>query len=172
MSTISLAGGWQLDDTWSLRGGVGLILSGDLHPKAGPKHLVQSGGMIALGIENLYNRGSGNIPTVDFSVFVSASAAETKHPVSEEIISYVASDMRLGARATWNIKDQIFPFVASRVFGGPVSWELDGVQVSGSDIHHYQLALGTALQFGSVGTFIEWAGLGEKSLSAGLSYRL
>jgi len=169
MSTVSLAGGWQLNDTWSLRGGIGLILSGDLHPQMASKQMVQSGGMIALGVENLYHRGSGRIPTLDYSFFISASVAETEHPVSRESISYASSDMRIGARATWNVKDQVFPFVATRVFGGPVNWELNGVQVTGSDVHHYQIALGAAIQFSSIGTFVEWAGLGEKALSVGFS---
>lgn len=42
--------------------------------------------------------------------------------------------------------------------------------VIGTDIHHYQFALGTAIQFGQVGTFVEWSGLGEKALSTGMSF--
>jgi hypothetical protein len=56
------------------------------------------------------------------------------------------------------------------VFGGPVSWELEGTDVIGTDIHHYQIALGTAIQLGQTGLFAEWAGLGEKALSIGVSY--
>jgi len=50
-----------------------------------------------------------------------------------------------------------------------VKWELDGEDVTGSDIHHYQVALGIAGQFGPVGIFAEWAGLGEKVIVLGLS---
>jgi hypothetical protein len=51
-----------------------------------------------------------------------------------------------------------------------VNWVLDGKDVIGTDINHYQIAAGTAVQFNRVGTFIEWAGIGEKALSIGLSY--
>lgn len=172
MSTVSLAGGWQLNDTWSIRTGVGLILDGDLQPDNASAYVVQAGGVVALGVEYLFQRGTGSVPSLDYSLFVSASSAETEHPITGDMIKYASADVRLGGRATWNINNKIFPFFAGRVFGGPVSWNLNDTDVLGSDVHHYQFALGTAIQFGSVGTFVEWAGVGEKALSAGLSYRL
>jgi hypothetical protein len=50
-----------------------------------------------------------------------------------------------------------------------VKWELNDKEVTGSDIHHYQIALGLAAQLGPLGIFAEWAGLGERAISLGLS---
>ena len=58
---------------------------------------------------------------------------------------------------------------AARVFAGPVQWELNGKDVTGTDTHHYQLAMGAATRLGPVGIFAEFAGLGEQAISAGLS---
>ena len=50
-----------------------------------------------------------------------------------------------------------------------MNWELDGEDVVGSDVNHYQIALGASTQIGPVGLFVEGAFLGEKALSTGLS---
>ena len=172
MSTISLAGSWQLDEKWSIRTGLGLVYDGTLTPDNTPAFAVKSGGVVAVGLEYFYHRGEGYSPSLDFSVFVSASSATIENPTTQNKTNYFSSDLRVGGRASWNINAKVFPYVAGRVFGGPVSWELDGIDVIGTDIHHYQFALGTAIQFGSLGTFVEWAGLGEKAWSIGLSYAL
>lgn len=170
MSTASLSGAWRLNEKWSLRGGLGVIRDGKLTPTGQTTQNVVSGGLLAMGIEYLWQRGEGYKPYVDFSSFFSASSAKVRNPYLQEETSYFSSDLRLGGRASWIINDKIFPYFTARVFGGPVSWELDGTDVIGTDIHHYQIALGTAIQFGKTGTFVEWAGLGEKALSVGMSY--
>ena len=170
MNTISLSGAWRLNDTWSLRGGVGIIRDGKLTPAGQAAHSVKPGGMLAVGVEYLWQRGQGAKPYVDFSAFLSASSTKTEDALRQTQTSYFSTDLRLGGRASWIINDTIFPYLTARVFGGPVSWELENTDVMGTDIHHYQFALGTAVQFGGTGVFVEWAGVGEKALSAGLSY--
>ena len=170
MNTVSLAGAWRFDEKWSIRGGLGLIRDGKLTPTEQTTQNVVSGVLLAVGIEYLWRLGEGYKPYVDVSAFVSASSAEAEHPMTQETTDYFSSDLRLGGRASWIINETIFPYLSARVFGGPVSWELNGADVTGADIHHYQVALGTAVQFGQIGTFVEWAGLGEKAISLGLSY--
>lgn len=172
MNTASLSGSWQVNDRWSVRGGLGVILDGDLTPADDIAQNVLPGGVAAIGFEYLAINGEGYKPYMDLSLFLSGSATEIENPVSMAKTSYVSSDLRLGGRASWNIKSRVFPYIAARLFGGPVSWTLDGEDVTGSDIHHYQVALGTAIQFGQVGTFFEWSGVGEKTMSAGISYAL
>lgn len=170
MSTLSLAASRQLNDKLSLRGGIGLVYDGTLHPEASPSYSIKQGGVVAVGLEYLWYRGTGYSPTIDYSFFVSASSSKIEDPVSQDETSYFSSDLRLGGRASWNISDKYFPYLSARLFGGPVNWELDGTDVMGSDIHHYQVAFGAAVQFGAVGTFVEWAPLGEQSMSLGFSY--
>ena len=123
-------------------------------------------------IENLVITGEGFTPYVDVSLFLSGSTTEIEDQITKNRTRYTSSDLRLGARASWNIKNKVFPYLSARLFGGPVNWVLDGKNVIGTDINHYQIATGAAVQFDRLGTFIEWAGVGEKALSIGLSYAL
>ncbi len=170
MSTVSISGAWRLNDKWSLRGGLGMVLDGKLAPVGHTIQNILPGGLFAVGVEYLWQQGDGYKPFIDFSTFISASSATVEDLITEETTNYFSSDLRVGGRASWIIKDRVFPYLTVRVFGGPVSWKLAGEDVVGTDIHHYQIALGTAVQFGKTGTFVEYAGLGENALSVGLSY--
>ncbi len=113
--------------------------------------------------------GQGLTPFIHMSLGLGASWAHTIEEGFADKTRYFALDARLGTRASWNFNDNTFPYFALRVFGGPVKWELDGEDVTGTDTHHYQLAFGTAVQYGPVGLYAEVAPLGEQSVSAGLS---
>jgi len=172
MNSVSLSASWRLNDKWSLRGGVGIVLDGTLNPKNSNKFEVERGWMVSVGTEYLAYMGEDFKPTIDYSLFISTSASEIKDSITKQKTDYNSYDLRLGGRASWNLDDKLFPYVAARLFGGPVYWELNGEDVLGQDIHHYQVAFGAAARFGTVSVFTEWAGLGEKSLSAGISVSL
>ena len=169
MQTASMSGSWQVNEKWAIRGGLGLILDGQLRPPNESAQKVKPGGLVAIGFEYLTRAGESYAPFVDLSVFLSGSSTEIENPNTRVQTNYFSSDLRLGARASWNIRNSLFPYVSARVFGGPVFWTLNDKDVIGTDIHHCQVALGTAIQFGRVGTFVEWAGIGEKALSMGMS---
>ena len=169
MSTVSVSAGWFINDRWTARAAAGAILDGELIPADGTVHDVEQGGLASVGMEYRALVGEGTVPFVDVSLFLGMSWTETIAPGATIKQDYFAADARLGARGSWNIGDNFFPSVALRVFGGPVQWALEGEDVTGSDIHHYQIALGAAAQVGSVGIFAEWAPLGERGFSAGLS---
>lgn len=169
MSSVSVSGAWLINERWSARAAVGVLLDGNLQPAHGIVFDVEPGGLMALGGEYRALVGDGGVPYVDLSLSLSTSWAKTVAPNSTKKTDYSATDARFGVRTGWNVRDNIFPFVAVRVFGGPVKWEIDDEEVDGSDIYHYQVALGLAAQFGPVGIFAEWAGLGEKAIVLGLS---
>jgi len=169
MSSVSVSGAWLINERWSARASVGVLLDGNLEPAHGIVHDVEPGGLVAVGGEYRALVGDGGVPFVDLSLSLSTSWAKTVAPNSTKKTDYSAADARFGVRTGWNVRGNIFPYVAVRIFGGPVKWELDGEDVTGSDIHHYQVALGIAGQFGPVGIFAEWAGLGEKVIVLGLS---
>ena len=169
MATVSVSGAWFIDEHWTLRLQGGAIVGGSLQTDDFAQHDVEPGGVAALGVEYRALIGEGVVPFVDLSMFVSASWAATTAPDSGKKTGYSSSDARLGARAGWNIMGNAFPYVAVRAFGGPVLWQMNGEDVIGSDIYHYQAALGTAGQIGPVGFFVEWSGLGEKAVSSGVS---
>jgi len=169
MKTVSLSASWRLNDKWSLRGGIGIILEGELTPEDSHKFEIDSGWMVSFGTEYLAMIGEGFKPSIDYSLFLSSSTSKIKDSVTKQESDYNSYDLRLGSRASWNLDDKLFPYLAARLFGGPVNWELNGAEAVGSDIHHYQVALGAAAVFGKFSVFTEWAGIGEKSLSAGIS---
>jgi hypothetical protein len=85
-------------------------------------------------------------------------------------VSYTAFDLRLGAEFGLNLVKVLHPYVLARAFGGPVFWQYQGKDVTGTDIHHYQLGLGLAVGLpAGLSLFAEGVPLGERALSGGLS---
>jgi len=169
MSTISMSAAWLINAKWSVRVVGGLLIDGGLQPEGQSSHDFETGGLAALGVEYRASESRGTIPSIDLSLFLGASWSETTTSGTENKISYSAGDARFGARFGWVFRDKTYPYLATRVFGGPVSWELNGEDVTGTDIHHFQVALGVGTRVGALGLFAEWAGLGEKGLSLGVS---
>ena len=76
--------------------------------------------------------------------------------------------------AGWTLWDMFTPYLAARVFGGPVFWQTrpSGDPQIGTDRYHYQLATGLSAQLpGRVYVTAEWAPLGEPALGAELGVR-
>ena len=169
MTTVMVAGAWLIDGRRTVRAGVGVVLDGTLKTRAQTVHDVEPGGVVSLGAEYRAFEGKDAAPVVELSLFVSAAWTQTTVAGVDSKTSYFATDARLGARAGWRVHGNYFPYITVRAFGGPVQWELNGQDVTGTDVHHYQVALGAAAQYGPVGLFVEWAGLGEEAVSAGLS---
>ena len=153
----------------TFRAGLGLILDGELKPDGGRKQTVESGGSAAMGLEYHAFAGKGLQPSIDLSMLLSASRAGIKDPDTDKKSTYFATDLRLGMVSSWNLNNRFYPFAAVRVFGGPVSWELEGDSVVGTDIYHYQVAMGSAIRLEKINIYFEWAGMGEKVLSIGVS---
>jgi hypothetical protein len=85
-------------------------------------------------------------------------------------VSYTAFDLRLGGELGLNLVNVLHPYVLARAFGGPVFWNYEGKDVTGTDIHHYQLGLGLALGLpAKLGLFVEAVPLGERAISGGVS---
>ena len=169
MDTVMLSGAWELDDRRTIRATVGLVLDGSLTTGTGAVHDMEPGGLVAVGLDYRVKQGDGASPHIDMSLTVGATWAKTTAPGTDSLTNYFATDARLGARAGWFAPGNTFPYVAARVFGGPVKWELAGDDVTGTDVNHYQLALGAAGRIGPVGVFAEWAGVGEQAISVGMS---
>jgi hypothetical protein len=169
MTAVSVSAARLSDGPWTWRLSAGLLLDGTLTTAGGREHDLKSGGLLAVSGERRGRRGSGWAPSWDYTLAVSATRAETETARSDERADYFAADLRLGARASWQPGAGVVVYTAGRIFGGPVSWQLDGEDVDGTDINHYQLAAGAAGRLGPVGVFLEWAALGEQGFSAGLS---
>lgn len=169
MSTVSLSGSWLINKSFTIRAGLGVILDGSMKPKEKTKHDVEPGGIASVGLEYVVFVGEGLMPFIDLSSALSVSFTKTQDLITDRKTNYFASDLRFSARAGWNVKGKVFPYLSTRVFAGPVNWKLDDKEITGSDIHHYQLAIGTAIRINNFSLYGEWAGFGEQALSIGFS---
>lgn len=168
-TAVSVSGSWRLDPRWTARAGAGVLTGGSITTGPGLVHDFRPGGLVSFGVERRGPGGGGWTPALDYSMTLGTTWARTTAPGTDTRTSYFAADLRLGARASWPLAGGILGTTGARVFGGPVSWKIEGVDVKGTDTHHYQLALGVAGKVGQLGMFAEWAALGEQGFSAGLS---
>jgi hypothetical protein len=113
-------------------------------------------------------------PFLILTSLLSASAARTRSSDgASSSTGYEALDLRLGVLAGTTLFDVLSPYLLARVFGGPVFWRYQGRARTGTDVHHYQLGAGLALQLAKpVELFLEGVPLGERALSLGLSVAL
>ena len=170
MNTVSVSGGIPLGERGTMNLVVGVILNGELKSETDPYYDIKPGGFASIVFEYSALTGKKFKPYIDCSLVLGGSMAETENTDDKSKIDYMSSDARLGVRSSWNINNRVFPFAAIRAFGGPVMWEIKGEDVIGSDIYHYQVAIGSAMQLGPTIAYFEWAGLGEQSLKTGLSF--
>lgn len=127
----------------------------------------ESGGLAFAGVDHRLGDGDGWKPSTDLS-FTLGFTRGTTVGAGEAPADYRATDLRVGARATWILGRAFFPYAALRVFGGPVTWDRETGSRTGSDVHHYQFALGAALKLGPVVLAAEAAPAGEQGASAGI----
>lgn len=146
---------------------MGAILGGDLKGVSGD-YSFKPGILASVSSSWRLLRSDGLVPFVDLtgSAAVSWSRTEMSNLDPE---NYIGSDLRLGARAGWNIGQVVYPYVFTRAFGGPVSWTEDGEAVQGTDIYHFQVGAGLSVYFQGFGLYFEASPLGEQNYSGGLS---
>lgn len=59
--------------------------------------------------------------------------------------TYTGVDLRFGVTVGKTFANVVSPYVAARVFGGPVIWSEGGTDALGSDLYHFQPAVGLSL---------------------------
>ncbi len=107
----------------------------------------------------------GAWPFVLGSISAGASAARTASPRGESA-RFTAYDVR-GGLTLGKTFGPVTPYVAGRIFGGPVLWTQRGQALTGNDKFHYQPALGVVLALAPIDVSVEWAFAGERALTAG-----
>lgn len=108
------------------------------------------------------------------SVALAASRTTARYESKGPAHNLVAADVRFGGVAGWTFFATVTPYVAARLFGGPVSWKTTpgGAAQMGTDRYHVQLAGGLSANL-PAGFYLsaEWAPLGELGLSSELGLR-
>jgi hypothetical protein len=84
--------------------------------------------------------------------------------------SWSAWDVRAGAIVGKTFLGRLVPYLAARVFGGPVFWYRQGASAIGSDRYHVTVGLGLTLRLPArFDATLEVMPLGEQSATAGVS---
>lgn len=147
---------------------VGGFAAGELRTPA-RKVSLGPGVVTALGLSVRAVDGQGSRPLVVVGATLSATYAQGDRPDRNT----EAYDLRATVMVGKTLWRAFTPYALGRVFGGPIwfHWD-DGSLVRGTDLYKYQLGAGLSLSFAPVDVFAEVTPLGERTLAAGLGFRL
>ncbi len=141
----------------------GVLLAGREHHEVGP------GFSASFGVTYRAVKDEGRAPFVLLSASLAGLLTRTvqrEDPAHQS--NLLAGDLRFSATLGKTFFERFAPYLAVRLFGGPVGFTYQGRPVVGSDQHHYQVGVGLVINFsGKAHLFFEAAGLGERRLSAG-----
>ena len=105
---------------------------------------------------------------VTASASASFAATEETGVADPGTVDLIATDGRIGVLFGTTVGDRVSPYLLGRAFAGPVLWEIDGEDRTGSDAHHYQVGAGASISLpANVSAQLDVSFLGERSLSAG-----
>jgi hypothetical protein len=168
--TALLSASRRLSPSLSLQVGAGALLGGSLTDDTG-RHDFAPGGVLQAGLTWLAVAPRGGGPFVSVSATLSLAAASTAAGPAGPSAPYRAADLALAGSAGWPIAGWLAPYAAAKVFGGPVRWERSGVPVTGTDLSHYQVALGLAAALPRrFDALLEVAPLGERAVTVALGW--
>jgi hypothetical protein len=167
---VTATAGYATATQWSFRGAIGAVIDGHLEG-AGRTHDIGPGIVVAVAAAKQFAFG-------DWFVTGSLGAAVSRTSTDEETAgagrrTLIGLDLiRLGVMGGRRF-GIVSPYVMARGFGGPVSWTLAGMDVTGSDTSKFQLGAGATVTAGSgVSLLLDVSALGERAVTLGLSYRL
>jgi hypothetical protein len=162
----------RLSPALSLQVGAGAILGGSLDDAAG-RHRLAPGVAATAGLTWLVLPPREGGPFVAASAALSLAAARTAAGEAGPGAPFRAADLALSASAGWPIGGWLAPYLAAKVFGGPVRWERGGAAVTGTDLHHYQVAAGLAVALPArFDLLAEWAPLGARAVTVAVGRTL
>ena len=162
---VSATLGYQVTARLGITASAGAILGGTVVHSAEGEVGRGVAGSLSLNYLALFE--SDSRPFLATSITLGAA---TSSPVSDDgqRHRWTAGDLRLGAMVGKTFFDRLVPFASARAFAGPVSWNLGGEDVLGSDIHKYTVGAGALFHIpGSWAFFAEALPLGEQSASLG-----
>lgn len=90
----------------------------------------------------------GAVPYVLLTASAGAMRSATRERPTEDVGvrgAYTGVDLRFGVTIGKTFADVVSPYIAARLFGGPVIWSEGGDDRLGSDLYHFQPAFGLSL---------------------------
>jgi opacity protein-like surface antigen len=150
--------------------GAGSIVGGTVRID-GTEHHMEPGFVATAGLSWLAVAETARRPFVLGSAVLGFAATHTKQADSDVAVPWRAGDGRIGLAAGKTF-GPARPYAVARAFAGPVSWQVAGQSIAGTDRHHYQLGAGLALDLpGHLDADVEAIPLGERALAMGVGYR-
>jgi hypothetical protein len=163
-----------LKNHFTLEIGAGSLLGGYLLTDLG-KATFAPGVLADVSLSHLIVQSHGYAqPFVLLSFSLSGVWSQTSYAFSTTQTPYVAFDFSASVATGFSIKIKthaITPFIAGRLFGGPVFWADRGSNVLGTDAYKYSLGPGLAVSIAHsrIGLSVGASLFGEKNLRGGAS---
>ena len=173
-SAVLATVGYRLSSGWNLRGAVGAILAGSLEADDASQRGFDMNTGLVMSIAGSRQWTFGDAYFVNGSLsFAGASTSTREAMTTGDDIGLSSFDLRLGAVAGRTFFDIWQPYLLTRLFAGPVLWQVDGQDLAGGDRFHFQFGVGSSLatSFGLLVT-ADVSVLGERSASLGLGWNL
>jgi hypothetical protein len=163
--TATASVSWRLRPTFTLQAGAGALLGGYVQDLDG-RHPFDPGLVLQVsGTWLLVAPGAGG-PFVAASLGASFLHTTTQAGPAGPSAGFTAADAFVSASAGWSVAPWLSPYLAGKLFGGPVWWERSTGPVTGTDANHYQVALGVVAALpGKFDLLAEVAPLGERAVT-------
>ncbi|MFO0550072.1 MAG: hypothetical protein U0271_16875 [Polyangiaceae bacterium] len=147
----------------------GGVLAGTLSSREAT-YTVDPGWLVAANLSWRVFEEKGNAPYVLLNVSLGAMGASTSFRDLRG--RYYGFDFRFGLTAGKTFEHVFSPYLAFRIFGGPILWDMgDGALTLGSDRYHVQPALGFVVILPGGGDFfVEGSPVGEQAASLGVGW--
>jgi hypothetical protein len=159
---------WRLGPTLTLQAGAGALLGGSLQDLDG-RHPFDPGLVLQVSGSWLLVPPREGGPFVATSLGLSFLRAATQAGPAGPAANFTAVDAFVSASAGWPVAGWLSPYVAAKLFGGPVWWHRSSGAVTGTDASHYQVAVGAAAALpGRFDLLAEWAPLGARAITVAL----
>ncbi|TKD07592.1 hypothetical protein [Polyangium fumosum] len=161
----------RLGSAWTLQLGAGGILWGSLREGA-RRYDFGPGWSASVATSYRLLDGRDRFPFLILGASLAVAGAQTREARPDApVVPYYAGDLRLSAVAGKTFYDVLSPYALARVFGGPIFWQVDGVDRQGTDRYKFQLGLGlvASLPIG-LDVFAEIVPLGERSVTSGAGF--
>lgn len=155
----------------SIQVSLGALIGGSLNGPLGDYHL-QPGFIASVAVGYTILDGAGPRPYLAVSGslgFATAATHSTTNPSDQP--RFTASDVRASLVFGKQLFGLWLPYVGAAVFGGPVWFAPGGQSLTGSDVYHYRLSVGSSFSLPAhLEAFVELGFLGEQAVLGGLGY--
>jgi hypothetical protein len=165
-----LSGGYIWPSRTTLQVALGALIDGALVD--GTNRYEESPGLLAaVTVAHPWRRGAW-FATATLSLATARTHTGDDTLRGDMRVSLTAGDLRGGVMAGRRF-GPFSPYVLARAFGGPVFWTIGDDDVTGTDVHHYQLGAGASLATArGLAVTVDASLLGERSASLGVSVPL